>query len=127
MCKYVYQDVLSNQRIYFACNKTWVNRANSLTVHTAYLANIERFISCVLLQYEELVPYPAAFVPLQDLPGVWIRVWGLLQIPRAGIHPPAALLPQGKQECQKSQGSAYARATPPHHLGLLQNARRSKN
>lgn len=87
-----------------------------------YLANIEWFISCVLLQYEELVPYPAAFVPEQGLPGVWIRVRGLLQIPRAGIQPRAAPFPQGKQERQESQGSAYVWATPPHHLGPLQKA-----
>ena len=76
--------------------------------HITYLANIERFVSRVLLQHEELVPYPAAFVPVQGLPGVWISVRGLLQIPGAGIQPPAGPFPQGTQERHESQGSAYA-------------------
>lgn len=97
-----------------------------LVSRMTYLANIEGFISCELLQYEELVPYPAAFVPVQDLPRAWIRVRGLLQVPRARIHPPAAPLPQGKQQCQESQGSVYAWAATPHHLGLLPNTPRSK-
>lgn len=94
-------------------------------MHT-YLANVERLISCVFLQNEELVPYPAALVSVQDLPGVWIRVWGLLQIPRAGIQSPTAPLPQGEQECEDSQGSAYSRAAPTHHLGLLQNTQHTE-
>lgn len=83
----------------------------------AYLAHVERLVSGVLLQYEELVPYPAAFVPVRRPPGVGIGARGPLRLPGAGIQPPAASLPQGTQERQESQGSAYAGATPPHHLG----------
>lgn len=84
-----------------------------------HLADVKRIVSCVLLQNEELVPYPAAFVPVQGLPGVRIRAQGLLPIPRAGTQPPTAATspPQDKQEHQESQGSAYAWTTPTHRLG----------
>lgn len=90
-------------------------------VELTHLADVERVISCVLLQDEELVPYPVPLVSVEYcvliLDSEWC-VWLWTQTNRVQRHGPARPHPLDQHqhtECRRSTPDPTAR--PAHDVG----------
>lgn len=95
----------------------------------AYLADIERVISGVLLQHEELVPHPVSLVSMEYCVLIFDsdRIWNWTQRYRVECHGPAAACPLDQhQHAECRQSTPFPMARPDHGVGRRRKTKGEK-